>query len=373
MIMSGYEYRHDMPFRNVYFTGIVRDKLGRKMSKSLGNSPDPIGLIEKYGADGVRMGLMLSAPAGNDIPFDEAICEQGRNFNNKIWNAFRLTQTWTVADIEQPESAKVAVEWFRSKLNSTAAEMDDLMSKYRISEALMAVYKLFWDEFASWYLEIIKPVYGQPIDSKTYAATLDMFELLLMLLHPFMPFITEELWHAVRERKDGESIMNQTIVDLVKGKADSALLDQFEQAKQVVTEIRSVRKAKNIGPREPLTVEAVGSNPLEAMNSVILKMAGLDEIVVVAAKSEGTAAFMVGTQEYAVRLGGLIDVEAELKKMEAELQHLEGFLKGVNAKLSNENFVAHAPAAVVENERKKQADATQKIATIKESMAALKK
>ncbi len=373
MIMSGYEYRHDMPFRNVYFTGIVRDKLGRKMSKSLGNSPDPIGLIEQYGADGVRMGLMLSAPAGNDIPFDEAICEQGRNFNNKIWNAFRLTQTWTVADIDQPESAKVAVEWFRSKLNSTAAEMDDLMSKYRISEALMAVYKLFWDEFASWYLEIIKPVYGQPIDSKTYAATLDMFEQLLMLLHPFMPFITEELWHAVRERKDGESIMNQTIVDLVKGKADSALLDQFEQAKQVVTEIRSVRKAKNIGPREPLTVEAVGSNPLEAMNSVILKMAGLDEIVVVAAKSEGTAAFMVGTQEYAVRLGGLIDVEAELKKMEAELQHLEGFLKGVNAKLSNENFVAHAPAAVVENERKKQADATQKIATIKESMAALKK
>jgi valyl-tRNA synthetase len=251
--------------------------------------------------------------------------------------------------------------------------MDDLMSKYRISEALMAVYKLFWDEFASWYLEIIKPVYGQPIDSKTYAATLEMFEQLLMLLHPFMPFITEELWHAVRERKDGESIMNQSIVNLVKGKADAKLLAQFEDAKQVVTEIRSVRKAKNIGPREPLTVEAVGSNPLAAMNSVILKMAGLDEIVVVAAKSEGTAAFMIGTQEYAVRLGGLIDVEAELKKMQAELEHLEGFLKGVNAKLQNENFVAHAPAAVVENERKKQADATQKIATIKESMAALKK
>jgi valyl-tRNA synthetase len=278
-----------------------------------------------------------------------------------------------VADIEQPESARVAVEWFRNKLNSTAADMDDLMSKYRISEALMAVYKLFWDEFASWYLEIIKPVYGQPIDSKTYAATLDMFEQLLMLLHPFMPFITEELWHAVRERKDGESIMNQSIVSLVNGKADEALLDRFEQAKQVVTEIRSVRKSKNIGPREPLTVEAVGQNPLSALDSMVLKMAGLEEIVIVPAKSEGTAAFMVGTQEYAVRLGGLIDVEAELKKMEAELQHLEGFLKGVNAKLANENFVAHAPAAVIENERKKQADATQKIATIKESIAALKK
>ncbi|MGX8689888.1 MAG: class I tRNA ligase family protein, partial [Bacteroidaceae bacterium] len=293
--------------------------------------------------------------------------------NNKIWNAFRLTQTWTVAEIEQPESSKLAVDWFRSKLNSTAAEMDDLMSKYRISEALMAVYKLFWDEFASWYLEIIKPVYGQPIDSRTYNATLQLFEELLMLLHPFMPFITEELWQAVRERKAGESIMNQSIVDLVKGKADAALLARFEDAKQIVTEVRSVRKAKNIGPREPLTVEAVGSNPLAVLNSVVLKMAGLEEIVVVAAKSEGTAAFMVGTQEYAVRLGGLIDVEAEVKKMEAELQHLEGFLKGVNAKLSNENFVAHAPAAVVENERKKQADATQKIATLKESIAALKK
>ncbi len=373
MIMSGYEYRKDMPFRNVYFTGIVRDKLGRKMSKSLGNSPDPIGLIEKYGADGVRMGLMLSAPAGNDIPFDEAICEQGRNFNNKIWNAFRLTQGWTVSDIEQPESSRIAVDWFRSKLSATAAEMDDLMNKYRISEALMAVYKLFWDEFASWYLEIIKPAYGQPIDSKTYEATLEMFEQLLKLLHPFMPFITEELWQNVRERKAGVSIMNESILDLVSGKSDEALLARFEEAKQVVTEIRSIRKSKNIGPREPLTVEAVGRNPLSALNSVIIKMAGLDEILITDAKSEGSAAFMIGTQELAVRLGGHIDVEAELKKMQAELEHLEGFLKGVNAKLQNENFVAHAPAAVVENERKKQADATQKIATIKESMAALRK
>lgn len=373
MIMSGYEYRQDMPFRNVYFTGIVRDKLGRKMSKSLGNSPDPIELIDKYGADGVRMGLMLSAPAGNDIPFDEAICEQGRNFNNKIWNAFRLTRSWKVSDMEQPESSRIAVEWFHSKLCSTAAEMDDLMSKYRINEALMAVYKLFWDEFASWYLEIIKPAYGRPIDSKTYSKTLDMFEQLLMLLHPFMPFITEELWQNLRNRKDGETIMNQSIIELVSGKYDELLLADFEQAKQVVTEIRSVRKSKNIGPREPLTVEVVGTNPIAALNTVILKMAGLDKIVEVETKNDGTAPFMIGTQEFAVCLGELVDVEAELKKMQAELKHLEGFLKGVNAKLSNNNFVANAPAAVVEHERKKQADATQKIATIKESIDALSK
>ena len=373
MIMAGYEYMGKMPFRNVYFTGIVRDKLGRKMSKSLGNSPDPLDLIDKYGADGVRMGMMLSAPAGNDILFDESLCEQGRNFNNKIWNAFRLTQSWTVADIEQPESSRLAVEWFRSKLAQTAAEMDDLMSKYRISEALMSVYKLFWDEFASWYLEIIKPAYQQPIDAATYKATMELFEQQLMLLHPFMPFITEELWQNVRERKAGETIMTQSILGLISAKVDEDLLARFEQAKQIVTEIRSIRKQKNIGPREPLTVESVGENPAQEMTPVILKMAGLEQIVSVQAKSQGTTAFMVGTNEFAVRLGGLIDVEAELAKLKAELEHLEGFLKGVNAKLSNENFVAHAPAAVVENERKKQADATQKIATIKESMAALSK
>ena len=373
MIMAGYEYMGKMPFRNVYFTGIVRDKLGRKMSKSLGNSPDPLDLIDKYGADGVRMGMMLSAPAGNDILFDESLCEQGRNFNNKIWNAFRLTQSWTVADIEQPESSRLAVEWFRSKLAQTAAEMDDLMSKYRISEALMSVYKLFWDEFASWYLEIIKPAYQQPIDAATYKATMELFEQQLMLLHPFMPFITEELWQNVRERKAGETIMTQSILGLISAKVDEDLLARFEQAKQIVTEIRSIRKQKNIGPREPLTVESVGGNPAQEMTPVILKMAGLEQIVSVQAKSQGTTAFMVGTNEFAVRLGGLIDVEAELAKLKAELEHLEGFLKGVNAKLSNENFVAHAPAAVVENERKKQADATQKIATIKESMAALSK
>ncbi len=371
MIMAGYEYRGTMPFRNVYFTGIVRDKLGRKMSKSLGNSPDPIGLIEKYGADGVRMGLMLSAPAGNDIPFDEAICEQGRNFNNKIWNAFRLTQSWTVsADISQPESSRLAVEWFDAMLSRSAAEISDLMSKYRINEALMTAYKLFWDEFASWYLEIIKPAYGQPIDRQTYESTLDMFEKLLLLLHPFMPFITEELWQNVRERKPGESIMNQSILEIDHGYLETVISD-FESCKALVTEIRSIRKQKNIAMRDALTLEAIGSYRLQRLDSIIRKMAALDEVVTVDAKSDGTASFMVGTSEYAVRLGGLIDVDAELAKLDAELAHLEGFLKGVMGKLNNENFIAHAPAAVVVMERKKKSDAEQKIATIKDNMRRL--
>src|SRR5574344_952215 len=372
MIMSGYEYRGDMPFRNVYFTGIVRDKLGRKMSKSLGNSPDPIGLIDKYGADGVRMGLMLSAPAGNDIPFDESICEQGRNFNNKIWNAFRLTQSWTVDNqVEQPESSRIAVEWFRNTLAKTAADMNELMEKYRISEALMAVYKLFWDEFASWYLEIIKPAYGQPIDSKTYKSTLDLFEKLLLLIHPFMPFITEELWQNVRERKSGESIMNQSILDIASESYDKKQLYDFESCKQSVTEIRAIRAQKNISPKEPMTLEIVSNNPVEILNPVMIKMAGLKDIVIVKFKSEGTASFMIGTTEFALQIGNLIDVKSELEKMKAELDHLEGFLKGVKAKLSNDNFVSHAPASVIENERKKQSDALQKIATIKDSMLSL--
>lgn len=372
MIMSGYEYRGDMPFRNVYFTGIVRDKLGRKMSKSLGNSPDPIGLIDKYGADGVRMGLMLSAPAGNDIPFDESICEQGRNFNNKIWNAFRLTQSWTVDNqAEQPESSRLAVEWFRNTLAKTASDMNELMDKYRISEALMAVYKLFWDEFASWYLEIIKPAYGQPIDSKTYKSTLDLFEKLLLLIHPFMPFITEELWQNLRERNNGESIMNQSILDITSESYDKKQLDDFESCKQSVTEIRSIRAQKNISPKEPIILEIVSNNPVEILNPVMIKMAGLKDIVIVKLKSEGTASFMIGTTEFALQIGNLIDVKSELEKMKAELDHLEGFLKGVNAKLSNDNFVSHAPASVIENERKKQSDALQKISTIKDSMLSL--
>ena len=374
MIMAGYEYRGDMPFKNVYFTGIVRDKLGRKMSKSLGNSPDPIDLIDRFGADGVRMGLMLSAPAGNDIPFDEAICEQGRNFNNKIWNAFRLTKSWNVSDsIEQPESSKLAIEWFNNILAKTATEMNDLMGKYRISEALMAVYKLFWDEFASWYLEIIKPAYGQPIDSKTYNSTLEFFEKLLLLIHPFMPFITEELWQNVKERKAGESIMNESIVELSTAKYDEQIIADFEACKELVSSIRTVRNQKNIGPREPLTIEVIGSNPIAALNPIISKIACLEDILVQDAKSEGTVSIMVGTTEFALRMGDLIDVEAEIAKIKAEITRLEGFLKGVNAKLSNERFVANAPAAVVEIERKKQSDATQKIATLNETLQSLTK
>jgi valyl-tRNA synthetase len=363
-----------MPFKNVYFTGIVRDKLGRKMSKSLGNSPDPIDLIDRFGADGVRMGLMLSAPAGNDIPFDETICEQGRNFNNKIWNAFRLTKSWNVSDsIEQPESSKLAIEWFNNILARTANEMNDLMSKYRISEALMSVYKLFWDEFASWYLEIIKPAYGQPIDSKTYNSTLEFFEKLLLLIHPFMPFITEELWQNVKERKAGESIMNESILDLSAAKFDETFINSFEACKDLVSSIRTVRNQKNIGPREPLTIEVIGSNPIENLNPITKKIACLDDIVIQETKSEGTVSIMVGTTEFALRIGNLIDVEAEIAKIKAELAHLEGFLKGVNAKLSNERFVANAPAAVVETERKKQSDATQKIATLNETLQSLMK
>src|SRR5574344_339137 len=372
MIMAGYEYKGNMPFKHVYFTGIVRDKLGRKMSKSLGNSPDPIGLIDKYGADGVRMGLMLSAPAGNDIPFDESICEQGRNFNNKIWNAFRLIKGWQVDNqAEQPESSRIAVEWFKNTLAKTASDMNELMDKYRISEASMAGYKLFWDEFASCYVEIIKPAYGQPIDSKTYKSTLDLFEKLLLLIHPFMPFITEELWQNVRERKSGESIMNQSILDIASESYDKKQLYDFESCKQSVTEIRAIRAQKNISPKEPMTLEIVSNNPVEILNPVMIKMAGLKDIVIVKFKSEGTASFMIGTTEFALQIGNLIDVKSELEKMKAELDHLEGFLKGVKAKLSNDNFVSHAPASVIENERKKQSDALQKIATIKDSMLSL--
>ena len=344
MIMAGYEYMGDMPFKNVYFTGIVRDKLGRKMSKSLGNSPDPLELIDRFGADGVRMGMMLSAPAGNDILFDDALCEQGRNFNNKIWNAFRLVKGWEVADIEQPEYAKLATEWFEAMLSKTAAEVNDLFGKYRLSEALMAVYKLFWDEFSSWYLEMVKPAYGQPIDKVTYEKTLNFFDTLLKLLHPFMPFITEELWQHIYDRKEGESIMVQVL-----------------------------QVSENIAQKEALSLEVIGENPVEAFNAVIAKLCNLSAIQTVATKADGAAAFMVGTTEYAVPLGNLINVEEELKKLEADLKYQEGFLQSVLKKLSNEKFVSKAPANVIEMERKKQADAETKIAALKESIAALKK
>ena len=372
MIMAGYEYMGDMPFRNVYFTGIVRDKLGRKMSKSLGNSPDPLDLIDKYGADGVRMGMMLSAPAGNDILFDDALCEQGRNFNNKIWNAFRLVKGWQTADIAQPESASIATRWFDAMLKTTAEEVADLFKKYRLSEALMAVYKLFWDEFSSWYLEMIKPAYGQPIDQATYDQTLRFFDTLLKLLHPFMPFITEELWQHIYDRLPGESIMISPLHVAVPTDEERTLIAQIEAVKGIVAGVRTVRNQKNIAPKEVLSLEAVNENPYEAFDAVICKMANIDKVSVVAQKSDNAASFLIGTTEYAVPLGNLIDVDAEIAKQEAELKHLEGFLTGVKKKLSNERFVANAPAAVVELERKKQADAESKIAALKESLSKLK-
>ncbi len=374
MIMAGYEFTGKMPFKNVYFTGIVRDKLGRKMSKSLGNSPDPLDLIDRFGADGVRMGMMLAAPAGNDILFDEALCEQGRNFCNKIWNAFRLVQGWQVDEkAEQPETARLAIEWFDAKLRQSAAEMADLYSKYRLSEALMEVYHLFWDEFSSWLLEMVKPAYGTPVDAATYKAVLEAFDHLLHLLHPFMPFITEELWQHLTDRKLGESIMVSPQSIAAPKDGDAEILAQVEAVKSVVAGVRAIRNTKNISPRETLSLHVVGSDPVAAYGSVIVKMANVESVAVVTEKGDGASSFMVGTTEYSVPLGGLIDVAAEIEKAEAELKHLEGFLTGVKKKLSNERFVNNAPAAVVELERKKQSDAESKIATLKETLASLKK
>lgn len=372
MIMAGYEYRGKFPFKHVYFTGIVRDKLGRKMSKSLGNSPDPIMLIEKYGADGVRMGMMLSAPAGNDILFDETLCEQGRNFNNKIWNAFRLVQGWETTDAEQPLASKIAVEWFDAKLKEVNAEMNEQFKSYRISEALMTVYRLFWDEFSSWYLEMIKPEYGKPIDKQTYEATLKFFNALLKMLHPFMPFITEELWQHIYTRKDSESIMRDELKLDAPSKDELTLIEAIEQVKAIVSGVRTVRNQKNIAPKVELDLNVIGQNNYEAYNSVIIKMANLKAIEVVTEKSGDASGFMVGTDSFAVPVGDLIDVTAEIEKQEKELKHLEGFLAGIKKKLSNENFVANAPAAVIERERKKQSDSEEKIATLKASLAELK-
>ena len=377
MIMAGYEYRKTYPFKHVYFTGIVRDKLGRKMSKSLGNSPDPIMLIEKYGADGVRMGMMLSAPAGNDILFDETLCEQGRNFNNKIWNAFRLVKGWQAADIEQPTCNKLAVEWFAAKLKEVNAELQDQFKQYRISEALMTVYKLFWDEFSSWYLEMVKPAYingeAQPIDQKTYDATIGFFDNLLKMLHPFMPFITEELWQHIADRKEGESIMLATLQMDAPSANEIKLINDIEVVKQIVGGVRTVRNQKNIAPKEQLMLQAIGENKMAYYNSIILKMGNLKDIEVATEKSNDSSSFMVGTDEYAVPLGDLIDVEAEIEKAEKELQHLEGFLMGIRKKLGNENFVAHAPEAVVARERKKESDSVEKIAALKQTIEELKK
>lgn len=371
MIMSGYEYRQKPCFQNVYFTGIVRDKQGRKMSKQLGNSPDPLELIAKYGADGVRMGLLLTAPAGNDIPFDEALCEQGRNFNSKIWNAFRLVKGWEVDNsIEQPESAAIAVAWFDSILSKTITEVDDLFSKYRLSEALMLVYKLFWDEFSSWYLEMIKPAYQKPIDTKTYKETLSFFDSLLRILHPFMPFITEELWQALSERKEGESIM---IAPMPATKEiDTDLLNAFEKVKETISGIRTIRLQKNIANKDSLELEILGEYN-NAYNPVISKMGNLTEIRKVSEKNPHAISFLVGTTEFAVPMGNNIDVDAEIEKLEAELVYLQGFLNSVMKKLGNEKFVANAKADVVDAERKKQADAESKIKTIEETILSLKK
>ena len=372
MIMAGYEYMGDMPFRNVYFTGIVRDNLGRKMSKQLGNSPDPLDLIAQYGADGVRMGMLLSAPAGNDILFDESLCKQGMGFCNKIWNAFRLVKGWETADIEQPESSKVAINWFEAQIKKSCAEINDLYSKYRLSEALMCAFKLFTDEFSGWYLEIIKPAYQKPIDKATYEKTLEFFEILMKVIHPFMPFITEELWQHICERKDGESIMTEKLEVAPTTEEDECLLNSFNIAKNVIANVRAIRNQNNISPKEPLALQVTGQNPIASLNGVVIKMANLASLDIVETKSEGTSAFLIGTTEYAVHIGNLINADEEIAKMEAEVKRLEGFLLGVQKKLSNERFVSNAPANVVELEKKKQADAESKIAALKESIALLK-
>ncbi len=371
MIMAGYEYEHKLPFRNVYFTGIVRDKIGRKMSKSLGNSPDALELIKTYGADGVRMGLMLAAPAGNDILYDDALCEQGRNFNNKIWNAFRLVKGWNVDEtLPQPQTAAIAVEWFDAQLNRTLEEVKDLFGKYRLSEALLAVYKLFWDEFSSWYLEMVKPAYQQPIDRKTYDATLRYFDALLRMLHPFMPFITEELWQHLYDRKEGESIMTARMPE--PQPVDMEIINRFETTKLVVAGIRTIRLQKGIANKEQLTLQIIGAHD-HSNDCILTKMTNLATIETIEEKDPAAASFRVHATEYAIPMSNAIDVEAELKKLEAELKYAQGFLKTVMGKLGNERFVQNAPEAVVAMERKKKADAEEKIKSLEESIAALKK
>ena len=382
MIIAGYEYKGEMPFKNVYLTGIVRDKLGRKMSKSLGNSPDPLDLIAHFGADAVRLGMLLTSPAGNDLPYDDSLCEQGRNFNNKIWNAFRLVKGWEVADIEQPESARMAVKWFEAQLNKTLLEIEDLFSKYRLSEALMAVYKLFWDEFSSWYLEMAKPAYQKPIDRTTYEATLGFFDSLLKVLHPFMPFITEELWQALEDRKDGESIMVSIAPSGSPegGEKDAEIISGFEKAKEIIAGIRTIRLQKNIPQKEKLSLYINGEHNKQ-YDDVVVKLCNLESISLLSEGLTshpsgglgGASSFLVGTTEFSIPMGSLINAEEEIAKMEAEIKYFEGFIDSVMKKLGNERFVANAKPEVVEAERKKKADAESKIASLKEGIEALKK
>ena len=369
MIIAGYEYEDTLPFKNVYLTGIVRDKQGRKMSKSLGNSPDPLDLIALFGADAVRLGMLFTSPAGNDLPYDDSLCEQGRNFNNKIWNAFRLVKGWEVADIEQPDSSAVAIRWFEARFNEMLLEIDDLFSKYRLSEALMAVYKLFWDDFSSWYLEMIKPAYQQPIDKATYEATLGYFDSLLRVLHPFMPFITEELWQELKERKAGESIMIELQPEATS--PDKQLIADFEVAREIIAGIRTVRLQKNIPNKEPLELQIVGAHQ-SGFNSVISKLGQLTSIQELSDKIPGSVSFLVGTTEYAIPMAALINPEEEIKKMEAEIVYFEGFIVSVMKKLGNEKFVANAKPEIVDAERKKLADAESKIASLKEAISALR-
>ena len=368
MIMAGEEYQNEVPFRNVYFTGIVRDKLGRKMSKSLGNSPDPIELIDKFGADGVRMGMMLSAPAGNDILFDEALCEQGRNFCNKIWNALRLVKGWNVDEnAAQPEAAKMAVRWFDARFNQVLAETNDNIDKYRLSDALMGIYKLTWDDFCSWYLEMVKAPQGQGVDRVTYDATIRFFENLMLMLHPFMPFITEEIWHAIAEREDDIIVAQQP----KSQHFDAEILNQFEFTQEVINNVRKVRSDKNIANREAIQLVVKG-NVNKDFDCVIAKLCNVSEVSYVAEAPAGAFGFIVRSTEFFVPLTGSVDVEAEIKKLEEELKYAQGFLKSVEAKLSNERFVNGAPAAVVDKERKKKADAEAKIAVIEQQLAGLK-
>ena len=381
MIMAGYEYQGKMPFKHVYFTGIVRDKLGRKMSKSLGNSPDPLDLIARFGADGVRMGILLSAPAGNDILYDDSLCEQGRNFCNKIWNCFRMVKGLEIADIPQPETSKYAIEWFDAKLDETAAEIADLFSKYRLSEALMEIYKLYCDEFSGWYLEMIKPAYQQPIDRATYEATLAFFDRLLVLLHPFMPFITEELWQNLYERKQGESIMiaskheNESKTRRKRDENDG-ILAAIETLKEIVSGVRNVRASKNIPQKERLTLYFEGADTYEYA-SLLEKLANVTPSLLPCGEDRGgvstSSKFLVGTTEFAIPMDQFINVEEELKKLEADLAHQQGFLRGVMAKLSNERFVQNAKPEIVALEQKKKSDAEARIASLEEAIKALKK
>ena len=382
MIMAGEEYQHDVPFHNVYFTGIVRDKLGRKMSKSLGNSPDPIMLIEKYGADGVRMGMLLTAPAGNDLPFDEAICEQGRNFSNKLWNALRLVSGWQVGDIKQSPENEVAIQWMEQRMAQVIEEIERDFDQYRLSEALMATYKLAWDDFCSWYLEMVKPAYGSPIDRETLAATTSIFTRLMLLLHPFMPFVTEEIWHALQGlgKSDDQqqflaqnySIMNQHMPTSVF--YDQRLLDEFDTAREVIAGVRNIRNTRNLSPKEALEVSFIAADDryrFARFDGIVRKLANVSAISEIKEKPAGALSFMVGTMECFVPMPENVNKDEELKKLQEDLKYAEGFLASVLKKLSNEKFVNGAPAAVIEKERNKQRDAETKIEALKAQIEAL--